>query len=40
VKAQSIGRGRRTILRSAIDHQDEQLMDEETAQPKESPEET
>jgi hypothetical protein len=27
------GRGRRTILRSAIDHQDEEPIDEETAKP-------
>ena len=33
------GRGRRTILRSAIDHQDVELIDQETAGPEKSPEE-
>jgi hypothetical protein len=32
-------RGRRTILWSATDHQDEDLMEEETAEPEESREE-
>jgi len=35
LKARSIGRGRRTILWSAIDHQDEELMEEETAESEE-----
>ncbi len=35
-----IGRGRPTTLWSAVDYQYEELMEEETAEPKESPEET
>jgi hypothetical protein len=34
------GHGRRTILWSAVDHQYEELMEEETAEPKESPQGT